>query len=57
MLVKAAPGLKVPKEDKPHDYIDDQDAVEVSDDSAYYARRVMDGDLLVQSTKAKKGSE
>lgn len=47
MLVKAAAGLKVPKEDKPHDYIDDQAITPVPDESAYYARRVTDGDLVI----------
>lgn len=45
MKVIAAPGIKVPKEGKPNDYIIDSDAVEVMD-SAYYQRRISDGDLL-----------
>lgn len=55
MFVKAAPGIKVPKEDKPHDYIE-QEVVEVPDDSAYYLRRINDGDLIVaeQTTETKK---
>ena len=46
MLVKAAPGLKVPKEGKPRDYITDDESVDVPD-SAYYLRRMFDGDLVV----------
>ncbi|MDF0377695.1 DUF2635 domain-containing protein [Methylophilus sp. YYY-1] len=60
MFVVAAPGIKVPKEDKPHDYIE-QEAVEVSDDSAYYLRRISDGDLIITEqkteTKKAKGAE
>lgn len=44
MHVKAAPGLRVPKEDKPRDYITDAESVEVPQ-SAYYLRRIGDGDL------------
>jgi len=46
MLVKAAPGLKVPKETNLVDYITDAEAVEVSE-SAYYLRRLSDGDLVL----------
>ncbi len=46
MKVKAAEGLKVPMEGKPMSYINDVEAVEVPDDSAYYARRISDGDLV-----------
>lgn len=45
MQVQAAPGLKVPMEEKPRDHIGDDVAVEVPD-SAYYLRRIADGDLL-----------
>lgn len=45
MHVKAAPGVQVPKEGQPRDYITDADPVEVSA-SAYYLRRITDGDLL-----------
>lgn len=45
MNVIAAPGIQVPKEDKPHDYITDTDAVDVPE-TAYYLRRIADGDLL-----------
>ncbi|GHD63860.1 hypothetical protein [Jeongeupia chitinilytica] len=60
MKVKAAPGIKVPKEDKPREYITETDAVTVSD-SAYYLRSVTDGDLIVvgdgDKKDAKKGAE
>jgi hypothetical protein len=48
MQVKAATGLKVPMEDKPHDYITDAESVDVPE-SAYYQRRVSDGDLLIDA--------
>jgi hypothetical protein len=46
MQVQAVPGLKVPMEDKPHDYITDASAVDVPD-TAYYQRRISDGDLVL----------
>lgn len=51
MLVKAAPGLKVPKEAKPREYITETDAVEVPE-TAYYLRAIAYGDLLPASTDA-----
>lgn len=45
MLVKAAPGLKVPREDKPRVYITEADPVEVPK-STYYLRRLAEGDLV-----------
>lgn len=48
MLVKAAPGLQVPKEDNPRRYITDSVAEEVPE-SAYYARRLADGDLIYEA--------
>ena len=59
MLVNAAKGLSVPKESKPHDYITDtppKGAKGVAvPESAYYLRRIADGDLIVvpvnQTTK------
>jgi hypothetical protein len=45
MFVKAAPGLRVPKEGKPRDYITEDVAVDV-EASAYYLRRITDGDLI-----------
>lgn len=56
MLVKAAPGLAVPMEEKPRDYIIDAKAVEVPE-SAYYLRRITDGDLVAVESKIKKGAE
>lgn len=50
MRVKAAPGIKVPKEFHPTRYITDAEPVEVID-SAYYQRRITDGDLVI-TTKA-----
>ncbi len=46
MLVRAAPGLKVPKEEQPRDYVAGDEPVLVPD-SAYYRRRVADGDLII----------
>lgn len=51
MFVTAAPGIKVPKEDKPHDYITEADVVEVPD-TAYYQRRISDGDLIAVEAAA-----
>ncbi|PKN07497.1 MAG: hypothetical protein CVU73_12100 [Deltaproteobacteria bacterium HGW-Deltaproteobacteria-8] len=45
MLVKAAPGLKVPREDKPRVYITDAKAVDVPE-SVYYRRCLAQGDLV-----------
>lgn len=46
MLVRAATGLKVPKEEQPRDYIEGDQPVQVPE-SAYYLRRVTDGDLII----------
>ena len=59
MLVKAAPGLKVPQEEKPRDYITDAEAFDVPE-SAYYMRRLAEGDLVAvdaPAAKPKKGAE
>lgn len=48
MKVKAALGVKVPVEDKPHVYIE-QRAVDV-DETLYYRRRIDDGDLVIVTT-------
>ena len=45
MKVRATPGLNVPMEDKPHNYINDTDVMDVPD-TAYYQRRISDGDLV-----------
>ena len=55
MIVKATPGMKVPLENQPHAYIE-QEPVEV-DDSVYYQRRIADGDLIeVQPTRKQRGA-
>jgi len=45
MQVKAAPGLKVPREDNPRKYITDSEPVEI-EMTGYYIRRMADGDLV-----------
>lgn len=45
MKVKAAVGIKVPMENQPYRYIE-QEPVEV-ENSIYYQRRINDGDLVV----------
>lgn len=50
MKVLAAKGIKVPKENKPREYITDappegEQAFDVPE-SAYYLRRIADGDLV-----------
>ena len=66
MRVLATPGLKVPMEEKPREYITDtppegEVGYLVPDDSAYYQRRLLiDGDLVrvdEKVSKAKKGAE
>jgi hypothetical protein len=57
MYVLASPGLRVPKEGKPKDHITDQPpegepGYAVADDSAYYQRRLADGDLVVVAAAA-----
>lgn len=52
MKVIAAPGINCPMEDSPRRYITDAQAVEVPE-SAYYLRRIVDGDLLPADTKTK----
>ena len=44
--VTAAPGIKVPREDKPTTYIDDTAPVTIAP-STYYRRRITDGDLIL----------
>jgi len=53
MLVKAAPGLKVPKEAKPREYITDAKTVEVPE-SVYSRRCLAQGDLVLAEQPAKK---
>jgi hypothetical protein len=45
--VIARQGLRVPTEEDARRYITDSDGVEVDDASAYYIRRLRDGDLLM----------
>ena len=49
ITVKAAPGLRVPMEGLPRRHITDAAAVAVPD-SAYYRRRIADGDLLLPAS-------
>lgn len=53
MLVQASPGIKVPKETKPREFITDNKAVDVPD-TAYYRRRLRDGDLVAVTATSKK---
>ncbi|HDL1136510.1 TPA: DUF2635 domain-containing protein [Mannheimia haemolytica] len=53
LKVKAAKGVCVPVENRPHHYIE-QEAVEV-ENTLYYQRRIADGDLIVvKETKSAK---
>lgn len=55
MIVKAVSGVKVPLENQPYAYIE-QEPVEV-DDSVYYQGRIADGDLIeVQPTRKQRGA-
>ena len=61
MLVLAAPGIKVPREEKPRDHITDTapegETGFTVPDTAYYLRRLADGDLVeVKTAKARKGA-
>ena len=49
ILVKAAPGVEVPMEGAPRRYITGRDSVQV-EDSAYYRRRIADGDVLLSAS-------
>lgn len=51
ITVRAAPGLRVPMEGMPRRHITDAATVAVAD-SAYYRRRMADGDLLLVPAKA-----
>ncbi|WP_204305445.1 DUF2635 domain-containing protein [Enterobacter ludwigii] len=54
--VKAAPGIRVPKERSPREYITDDEAVEVNR-SQFYLRRLADGDLLLVSHGQEEGQQ
>lgn len=49
--VIARKGVRVPREDDPRTYITDAAAVEINERSAYYIRRLRDGDLLLAKEK------
>lgn len=51
MRVKAVPGLKVPKEGNPREYITEEPSVEIAE-STYYRRRLMAGELLADPEEA-----
>lgn len=51
MRVKAAPGLKVPKEGEPRKYITENVSEDVSE-STYYRRRLLAGELLLAPEEA-----
>lgn len=56
MKVVAAPGLSVPKEERPREYINGAEAVEVPE-SAYYLRCLADGDLVSADAAATKAAK
>lgn len=65
MIVLAISGIKVPKEEQPRDYITETppegEAGYAVPDTAYYLRRIVDGDLVEvaavdQPAKSKKGA-
>ncbi|OLN30444.1 hypothetical protein DVDV_0644 [Desulfovibrio sp. DV] len=51
ITVKAAPGVRVPQEGMPRRYITEAAPVTVPD-SAYYRRRIADGDLALAADAA-----
>lgn len=51
MLVKVAPGLRVPKEAKPREYITEDAPVEVPE-TPYYLRALAYGDLMLAQAEA-----
>lgn len=51
MKVRAVKGVCVPMENTPHQYITEEQAVEV-EATTYYLRRIADGDLLVDKAQA-----
>lgn len=56
ITVKAAPGVKVPREDNPRRYITSETTVSV-ENTAYYQRQVIAGDLLMVGDKKSKGGK
>lgn len=55
MKLKARTGLRVPMEHASRQYITDAKAVDVPD-TAYYQRRVTDGDLVAENPPAAESS-
>lgn len=55
MRVIATPGLKVPKEDKPREYITEETPEEI-EVTAYYLRRLADNELVEVVAAAPKAS-
>lgn len=55
LKVKAAKGVRVPVEGRPHNYIE-QEVVEV-ENTLYYQRRIADGDLIVVEGNEPKNSK
>jgi hypothetical protein len=51
IYVQAVPGTRVPLEQKSREYVTDEKAVEV-EESAYYHRRIADGDLVIVAQDA-----
>ena len=51
IMVKAAPGVRVPMEGSPRKYITEDAAVAVTR-TAYYIRRLKDGDLVLADAQA-----
>lgn len=56
MKVIATKGVRVPMEDAPHQYITENEVVEV-EATTYYLRRIADGDLLVDKAQVVKKVE
>lgn len=50
IYVKAAPGLAMPKEHAPRDYIIDAEAIEVTE-THYYRKAISDSDLIEVTEK------
>lgn len=57
MKVRAAAGLKCPKEDNPREYITDDPKGTVVPDTSYYQRLVNDGSLELVLAKTKGGDQ
>lgn len=55
LKVKAVKGVRVPVENRPHHYIE-QETVEV-ENTLYYQRRIADGDLIIVKGSESKNSK